>query len=123
MCFFSFFVNHSANGAQLEHFSDIKLPDSIVLQCEFSKLSRAQLILVIATRNAAEEMIQFYQYKGVSGFQQLTEHEIRLEMPSNVQPPFALEKRFTLFESEKNILSFMAIQSVDGQSLIEFTYK
>lgn len=67
-------------------------------------------------------MLQIYKYKGISGFKLLNEHEIRLDISSNVQSQIASKDRFNLFESEEKILRFVAIYMDDSTSFIEFTY-
>lgn len=123
-------MNAAESGPSLKHYADIELPDSIVLQCEFSKLSSVQSILVVAVRNGAEEMVLIYQDKGVNGFEQLESHEIRWKvsmsssLPKAVDNQFAANnRRFTLIESENGILSFIAIYSGEhGMSFVECIY-
>lgn len=117
-------MTFSVEGAHLEHYADIEFSDSVILQCELTKFSDAQTILVISVRNSMGEKLQMYQDKGVNGFQALKEHAIRLKVPvsqhflNHIVP----EKRFSLIESENGILSFVSVYSEYGVGFFECIY-
>ncbi|XP_055320364.1 uncharacterized protein LOC129577415 [Sitodiplosis mosellana] len=115
---------YRTEGSHLEHYSDIEFSDSVILQCELTKFSAAQTILVIAVRTAMGEMLQIYQDKGVNGFQPLKEHVIRLKVPVpyNFINHIVPEKRFSLIESEDDILSFITVYSMYGVGFFECIY-
>lgn len=121
---FSLFLTYSVKGSHLEHYSDIEFTDSIILQCELTKFSDAQTILVIAVRHPLGEMIQIYQDKGVNGFQALKEPVVRLRVPvpQNFLDHIMPEHRFALIESENGILSFVTVYSPYGVGLFECIY-
>lgn len=112
-------------AATPKHYWDIQIPNAVVLQCEFSKLSNVQTILVVAIQSGPKEMIRLYQDKGVNGFQLLQKHKISWDtsMPLNFHTQFrSHEKRFSLIESENGILSFIAAYSGREMILIECVY-
>lgn len=112
------------NRAHLEHYSNIKFANTVIVQCEFSKLSDVQAILVVVVRNAAEELLQIYQDKGIDGFQQLKQYELPLKVAiqSNFYAQVAPERRFSLIESKDGILSFIAVHFNHGMSFLECIY-
>ncbi|XP_031630094.1 uncharacterized protein LOC116345133 [Contarinia nasturtii] len=108
----------------LEHYADVEYPDSVILQCGLTKFSDVQTILVVAVRTSTGEMLQIYQDKGVSGFQELKEHIIHIKVPvphyfrSNIVP----EKRFSLIESQNGILKYISIYTESSVGFFECVY-
>lgn len=123
--FFRTHFSAGENRARLDHYSDISVPNAVILQCEFSKLSSVQPILVVVIRNGAEEFIQMYQDKGVEGFQLLKDEKygLKLSLPqSQFNNQFTPEKRFTLIESDSGILRFIAIYTENGMNFVECVF-
>lgn len=87
-------------------------------------MSDVQAILVVVIRNAAEELLQIYQDKGIDGFQQLKQYELPLKVPiqSDFYTQVAPERRFSLIESKNGILSFIAVHFNHGMSFLECIY-
>lgn len=123
MCVFSISRHESDH---LEHYADIELRDTVILQCELTKFSAVETILVLAIRKEAKEMLQFYQDKGVGGFKHLDKQQFMITTPP-LQPLFPSQivpqKRFTLFESDDGTLSLVAIYSEGCVAFIECNYQ
>lgn len=73
-------------------------------------------------RNRAEELLQIYQDKGVIGFQQLKQHDLRLGQTVPSHTNFVREQRFSLIESNDGILNFIVIHYENGVRFIQCIY-
>lgn len=99
----------------------MEFENEAVTQCEFSMLSRNQLILIVYKIGRSSDKLDFYQYEGINGFKLSKHMNIQLHQSIEDQPT-ANSHQFLVYETKHGTLRFLAIYMDKKMGFIETIY-
>lgn len=92
----------------------IEIGDELIVQCEFTKLSIMENILILSTYGYNGNQIRIYQDFGMTGFNLLDQHQVHLRWIPNENVIY-----FKLYENDDGYLEFIGIWKDEEIIIVE----